>query len=160
MKVPASLAFHIAELYLEELDRALAKEEGSDAAIPLVVILDPFFRLAARHGSNSAINQVQGALFLPLMASFPSPTEVRPAKRMRTEGESQIPGYPDIIASSSFDDPTSREPDTTTLKRKLLRRMFEIASEPETPDSNRRKLYAFCRNNLDDEDEEEEEDDE
>ena len=40
--------------------------------------------------------------------------------------------------------------DKSSLRRVLLKLVFSVASEENTRDSNRRKLYKFWKSNLDD----------
>lgn len=56
--------------------------------------------------------------------------------------------YPNLIANACYVHSVSSEPeDGVALKRKLLRKVFEVASEPDTRDSNRRKMYALWKEN-------------
>jgi ribosomal RNA-processing protein 1 len=42
--------------------------------------------------------------------------------------------------------------DKGQLRKGVLEYMFEVASQEDTRDSNRRKLYAICKANVDEDD--------
>ncbi|THH13471.1 hypothetical protein EW146_g6749 [Bondarzewia mesenterica] len=77
-RVPLSLAYHLADIYLEELDKAFVTQSKNDelenAALPtpLSTILSPFFYLAARTSSNHAYERVQSAVLEPLFQTLAS----------------------------------------------------------------------------------------
>ncbi|KJA25902.1 hypothetical protein HYPSUDRAFT_134377 [Hypholoma sublateritium FD-334 SS-4] len=146
IRVPASLAYHIADIYVEELDKALANTPSPSPA-PLGLLLDPFFTLASRTSTSTTYKRIQSALFEPLFTALVPESEdggVRPkSKRIRLSEEAT---HPNIRANSCYSDPETEGPmDGTILKKKLLRRIFEIASQEETRDSNRRKMYTLWK---------------
>ncbi|PPQ67168.1 hypothetical protein CVT25_005769 [Psilocybe cyanescens] len=148
IRVPASLAYHIADIYVEELDKALASPKSSSPA-PLGILLGPFISLAARTPTSVTYKRIQSALFEPLFAAlspaFSQDDGPPKSKRIRLSSEAI---YPEIVASSCFADPELEGPqDGPVLKKKLLRKIFEVASEPETRDSSRRKMYALWKEN-------------
>lgn len=115
--------------------------------------MSPYFNLAARTPSNVTYQRIQSALIDPLFAA------------LSTEGESNAGGsnqkrskptaldntYPNIIANSCGTDPKEGPSDKVSLRKVLLARLFDIASEQDTRDSNRRKLYAVWKTYVDDE---------
>ncbi|KAF8807837.1 Nop52-domain-containing protein [Phlegmacium glaucopus] len=150
IRVPASLAYHIADIYVEELDKALGTATSPQPA-PLAVILEPFFYLAARSPTSTTYKRIQSALVEPLLnalASESDPEDDLPkAKRIRLS--SDTPTF--LKNNACFEDPKlDGHIEGATLKKKLLRRMFEIASQPETRDSNRRKMYALWKEGAED----------
>ena len=40
--------------------------------------------------------------------------------------------------------------DSPTLKKHLLKEMFDVASEPDTRDANRRRLYSLWKEHMED----------
>ena len=42
--------------------------------------------------------------------------------------------------------------DKIRLRKGVLQYIFEVASREDTKDSNRRKMYAICRTNVDEDD--------
>ena len=59
-KVPPSLAYHLADIYLDELNKALSAPSSKPA--PLTTLLAPFVELAARTPSRVVFGRVRGAL--------------------------------------------------------------------------------------------------
>ena len=68
-RVPVSLAYHLADIYLEELDKALARTEDALPA-PLTTLLEPFLTLAARTINKKTYERLQSALLEPLLSAF------------------------------------------------------------------------------------------
>ena len=156
IRVPASLAYHIADIYIEELDKALGTAT-SPLPAPLGTLLDPFFYLAAQTPTSTTYKRIQSALFEPLFNTLvpetvPEDTPSKP-KRIRLSSDTLA----DLKSNACLEDPElDGHMEGTILKKKLLRRMFEVASQPETRDSNRRKMYALWKEGAEDDDAEDE----
>ncbi|KAI8995285.1 Nop52-domain-containing protein [Trametes punicea] len=153
LRVPTSLAYHLADIYLEELDKALAHPSvPSPLPAPLSTLLEPFFTLAARTPTNTTHQRIQSALLDPLYTALGiarDSEELPSRKRLRLS----TPTYPNLISNACAKNPKEEGAmNGTALKIALLRRMFDIASEPDTRDANRRKLYAFWKDNMADND--------
>ena len=59
--------------------------------------------------------------------------------------------------NACVDDPKGEgKVEGSVLRKRLLRRVFEVASEPETRDSNRRKMYALWKDSVDEDEDEDE----
>ena len=150
IRVPASLAYHIADIYIEELDKALGTATSPQPA-PLGTLLEPFFHLVAQTPTSTTYKRIQSALFEPLLkALVPEPDlEENPPKAKRIRLSSDTLAY--LKSNACLEDPElDGHMKGAILKKKLLRRMFEIASQPETRDSNRRKMYALWKEGEDD----------
>lgn len=150
IRVPASLAYHIADIYIEELEKALGTVTSPQPA-PLATILQPFFYLAARTPRTTTYKRIQSALVEPLLDALASeidPEDDLPkAKRIRLN--SDTPNF--LKSNACLEDPElDGRMEGAILKKKLLRRIFEIASQPETKDSNRRKMYALWKEGTED----------
>ncbi|KAF8973522.1 nucleolar protein,Nop52-domain-containing protein [Flammula alnicola] len=150
IRVPASLAYHIGDIYVEELDKALGTSSSPPPA-PLGTLFDPFFALAARTPTSVTYKRIQSALFEPLFTALVlepiSEGEPPRSKRIRLSVETT---YPHIAANACYSDSEQEgRVDGATLKRKLLRRIFEVASQPDARDSNRRKMYALWKETYD-----------
>lgn len=61
-------------------------------------------------------------------------------KRARLE-----PNFQHVLDNSCISDPKEGPVDHANLRRALLRRIFDVASEEGTRDSNRRKMYALFK---------------
>ncbi|KAF8632999.1 hypothetical protein AX15_001596 [Amanita polypyramis BW_CC] len=144
MRVPTSLSYHLADIYLEELEKALSSSLSAPPA-PLYNLLKPFFSLAAKTQNKTTYQRCQSALFVPLFSALSDKSHFdgeRPSKRTRVcESE-----FPTMISNACFEKPKSEgcmEP--AELKKLLLGALSEIASLPDTRDSNRRRLLALCK---------------
>lgn len=163
-KVPPSLAYHLADIYLEELNKALTNSPSSSplesppSPAPLSTLLSPFFTLAARTSNNTTYQRIQSALLDPIFAALKVAAQAERAgededggpdrKRRRLDAQD----YPSIVSNSCATNPrVEGAMESGKLRAVLLKSMFEFASEAETRDANRRKLYALRKANMDDE---------
>lgn len=147
IRVPSSLSYHIADIYIIELEKALGSSPNTPPA-PLATLLDPFISLAARTHTAVTYKRIQSVLFEPLLNALDpgSSQSDEPPKAKRVRLSKDDVAYPNLLANACFDNPEQESSeDGPILKKKLLRRIFEVASEPETRDSNRRKLYALWK---------------
>ncbi|KAJ7925952.1 nucleolar protein,Nop52-domain-containing protein [Mycena leptocephala] len=148
IRVPTSLAYHLSDIFIEELEKALVSVPEPETILPapLSTLLTPFFLLAARTPISTTYKRVQSEVFTPLFSALDQP----PAqKRMRLDPEVQQQ-YPSLASNACFDAPLEGKIEGAILRKKLLRRIFEIASEPDTRDSSRRKMYALFKENTED----------
>ncbi|KAI9444884.1 Nop52-domain-containing protein [Lactarius indigo] len=152
-RVPLSLKYHLADIYLEELDKVLTWDSEAGEPCPPPVPIDtltfPFLTLLARTPSSHTFERVMSSVLEPLVHSLTPPGSDEPPskKRRRLLGNEMS-----FVAENSraSDLPTSNK---SSLRRVLLKQVFSIASEEDTRDSNRRRLYKFWKSNLDDDDE-------
>jgi ribosomal RNA-processing protein 1 len=149
IRVPTSLAYHVADIYIEELDKALGSTQEPLPA-PLAVLLGPFFTLAAQTPNSTTYKRVQSAVIEPLLSSL-SPESLlvdgveppKPKKRRLREETC-------LAKNACFASTSEGKVNGLELRKMLLRRIFVIASELTTRESNRRKMYAFWKENCDD----------
>lgn len=153
-RVPLSLAYHLADIYIEELNKVYsgeAFEESTQPPAPLVMLLSPFFALAARTPSTHTFERVQSAVLDPLLQALtPSHTEERSQSKRHRLLEND---YSSLLQCSCITDSKLEEKvDKITLRRAVLKTLFDQASDQEARDSNRRKLYAFWKSHVEEED--------
>ena len=152
MRVPTGLAYHLSDIYLEELDKALLNPPtSSHLPAPLATLLTPFFALASRTPKNTTYQRVQSSLFEPLLRALkPSHSEDPPSsKRPKLD----MPTYTTLVSNSCVSDPREEGPTgAIKLRKALLKHLLEVASNDGTGDSNRRKMYLFWKNHAEDED--------
>ncbi|EJD04195.1 Nop52-domain-containing protein [Fomitiporia mediterranea MF3/22] len=155
VRIPASLSYHLADIYLVELDKVLKPsddadadtEESAPAPAPLSPLLYPFFDLAARTNSNVTYQRVHDEildrLFLALKRQPVLSPEPPQRKRPRLENE---PTFENIRSNSCLEDPKKEDKvDSVQLRKDLLRKMFDVANGPDTRESNRKKLHALWK---------------
>lgn len=154
-RVPPSLAYHLCDIYVEELNKVLfAAIEVTDqphTPIPLARLLQPFVTLASRTPSNHTLERVRTAVFEPLLHSFASPTPTGLYSGDNLSGDAV---YTILGCNACLWDPNAEgRIGQTALHLGLLKLVFDTACDPDSRDSNRRKLYAFWKENvLDDDD--------
>lgn len=147
-----SLKYHLADIYLEELNKVLTwdSEAGGECPprAPLDTLIAPFLTLLARTPSNHTFDRVMSTVLEPLIQSFAAVGSAEPPskKRRRLLGNELT-----FVADNSC---LSNSPaaDKSSLHQALLKQVFSAASEQDTRDSNRRRLYKFWKGNLEDHD--------
>ena len=151
-RVPTSLAYHLADIYLEELDKALGNSPvESPLPAPLSTLLAPFLALAARTPTSITLQRIQSALLEPLLASLTSQRSSDEPSRKRPR--LSTPEYPNLTANACTTDPPKEDSlDPSALCKAVLKQIFDVASEPDTRDANRRKLYALWKEHMEDDD--------
>jgi len=148
-RVPSSLTYHLADIYTEELDKALANSPSpSPLPAPLITLLTPFFTLAARTPTNITFQRIQSAFLEPLIDAL----RVHSDEDDRPKSTLLHPAYDSLIANSCLTDPSEGALELNQLRNGLLRAMFNAASHQDSRDSNRRKLYALWKSNIEEED--------
>ncbi|KAI0720137.1 Nop52-domain-containing protein [Fomitopsis betulina] len=151
IRVPTSLAYHLADIYLEELEKVLGtSSESSPPPAPLSTLLDPFVALAARAPTKVTYERIESALLEPLFTALtPKPDDEPPSRKKPRLG----PAYSNIVANACATDPkTEGAVERVKLRKILLRRIFDVASEEDTRDANRRKMYNLWKIHTEDED--------
>ncbi|KDQ63212.1 hypothetical protein JAAARDRAFT_65281 [Jaapia argillacea MUCL 33604] len=147
-RVPGSLSYHIADIYLEELDKALSNPPIPDPLpAPLSTLLSPFFFIAARTPSAITYKRIQSSILDPMFIALnPSRAKEEDSSPQKKRLRLDEPTFENLVGNACMSDPGKEGVvGRGTLRGSLLRRMFEIASEQDTRDSNRRKLYAVWR---------------
>lgn len=150
-----SLAYHLADIYVEELDKALGMSEAALPA-PLSTLSQPFLTLAARTINKTTYERIQSALIEPLVSAFSSVSSEnededgeRSSKRPRlseTEFTHLVPNA--CVADPKIDGAAL----PAAVKKALLKQIFQVAGDDATSDANRRRFYAFWKRYADDED--------
>jgi ribosomal RNA-processing protein 1 len=139
MRIPTSLIYHLADIYLEELEKALI---GSPSAppVPLLIVLKPFFSLAAKTQHKTMYQRIQSALLDPLFSALSD--QDLPDDEPQSLGETD---FPTLVSNACLEKPgTEGRVERTELKKKLMRALLDIAESSDARDSNRRKLHTLC----------------
>ncbi|KAH8120081.1 Nop52-domain-containing protein, partial [Phellopilus nigrolimitatus] len=146
-RVPTSLSYHLADVYLTELDKSLASSPDSNPPpAPLSLLLDPFLNLAALTNSNVTYQRIYGELLEPLFLalkpppSFPAETHAKKRPKLLSE-----PAFDNIAANACLETPKEGKVEKSQVRKALLRKMFDIASGPNARETNRRKMYAVWK---------------
>jgi len=155
-RVPSSLGYHLSDIYLEELNKAV-KTSSPCPPTPLCTMLAPFLALAARTPSNVTCKRLQTSLFEPLLSDLAIASEystqdlsdgLEGPKRKRTKRPDPI--FQDLIYNSRRDENGPKAQTPNELRKSIYQAIFDVASQQETRDSNRRKLYAVWKEGMED----------
>lgn len=149
--MPTSLAYHLADIYLEELDKALGNSPvPSPLPAPLSTLLNPFIVLAARTINSTSYQRIQSALLDPLYTSL-STTHESDEPPSRKRPRLSVPSLSNLVSNACAERPKEEGAlSSSALKKTILKRMFDIASEPDSRDANRRKLYTLWKEHMED----------
>ncbi|KAG9314086.1 Nop52-domain-containing protein [Chiua virens] len=140
VRVPTGLVFHLAEIYLEELEKALSASD-SPTPVPILPLLSPFINLAASTLTSTTYKHLEESLFRPLLSDL-QPRPSNPKKRSRVSGLE----CPTILSNACPDVPCADSPVLpSTLRETILQKIFAVASAEDTRDANRRKMYALYK---------------
>ena len=147
MRVPTGIPYHLADIYLEELEKALSCSPSALPA-PLLVVLKPFFSLAADTQNKTMYQRIQSALLDPLFSALSD--QVHPdgepsSKRARLG----VNDFPTLVSNACLEKPkTEGRVDCAELKKKLVLVLSEYESS-DARESNKRKLHAFYKEWMD-----------
>jgi ribosomal RNA-processing protein 1 len=135
------LAFHIADVYLEELDKVLQPGSSSPATpVPLSVILATLLALLAQTPNKSTREHLHSAVLVPLLAALKPAMSTDRRKRPRVET------FSNVLSNACLDDPGSEGPlGQDQLQTGLLKILFEIAAQEETRPPNRKFMLSTYR---------------
>ncbi|KAH7108081.1 Nop52-domain-containing protein [Auriculariales sp. MPI-PUGE-AT-0066] len=166
-KIPQSLAYHLSDIFMEELDKVMS-QDSKLAPAPLATLLQPYLSLAASTGNARTFERISTAILRPLFAALqsavkkPAPSSdedgcERPAKRMRLDDAALSvlhPSYTATLTNARLNAPTGgmaamKVPD---LRSRLITWLFEQASKEDVREANRRKLYALWKEEMDEQD--------
>ncbi|KAF8527543.1 Nop52-domain-containing protein [Hysterangium stoloniferum] len=155
-RVPNSLGYHLSDIYLEELNKAV-KISSPCPPTPLCTMFAPFLALAARTPSNVTYKRLHTSLFEPLLSNLAIASEsstqdlsddLEGPKRKRTKRPDPI--FQDLIYNSRRDENEPKAQTPNELRKSIYQAIFDVASQQETRDSNRRKLYAVWKEGIED----------
>jgi ribosomal RNA-processing protein 1 len=147
--VPTSLATHIADIYLSELDAVLG--EGLGPA-PVVSLLAPHIALLV-HTSQIVHKRLMNVLFTPLLDAYKGDDEgddmgERPTKRRKASAEGSA--LSNIAANTAVNGKAVPQ---NVARSALLQALFKAAADEGAVETNRRKIYAIVRQEGDDDEE-------
>ncbi|KAF9041734.1 ribosomal RNA processing protein [Hymenopellis radicata] len=147
IKVPTSLIYHLADIYLQELDNAMSKPstDSTTRPAPLCGLVSPFLTVASRTPISTTYNRIQTALLTPLLSELSSEDRPPVAKRVRLEPGASDGTYRHLLSNACASCGDQDKLDEPILRGRLLRQIFNAASDPETRGSNRRKMYDLWK---------------
>jgi ribosomal RNA-processing protein 1 len=132
----------LAEIWLPELEKASTTSTSQKPA-PLKLVLAPFLELAAKTPNKVTYQQVQANLIDPLLLALSLREEPPRPKTAHVEDD-----FPNLLTNSCL-SPSDEPLNKSQLRKGVLEYIFGVASREDTKDSNRRKMYAICKTNID-----------
>ena len=147
-RVPSSLTYHLADIYLVELDKVYAEEQPENMAedrlpAPLSPLLHPFFDLAARTSSKVTYERVYTEVVDPLFKALKPVPRTPQTKRPKLLDSSTLEN---LLSNACFEDSKRKgKMEKSELHSLLLRKLFDVASGPDVKEANRRKIYAVWK---------------
>ena len=146
VRVPDSITYHVCDIYLNELEKAVSLD--GETRIPILALLMPFMELAATSHSKQMYNRVMESVltpFLTLCEQRMQPQDERRKRRKVDEDEEET--YTHIFArmrdDEDEDDEDEDDEGVARIRRHALRRIFAAASGSDTYAPSRRKLYEL-----------------
>ncbi|KAG8852684.1 hypothetical protein FRB96_008540 [Tulasnella sp. 330] len=158
-RIPTSLACHMSDVYLEELEKAINDSEPTPETIPILDLLYPFMTYSSQISVNSAYKRVMESILDPFLSAttntVTSDQEPHPKRVKRSSSSTFIPSpdYSAIISRANLRCiHKSIKPETLVvvatpdeLRVAFLKTLFDVASLPDARDVNRKKMYAFWK---------------
>lgn len=147
-RVPSSLTYHLADIYLVELDKIYAREQTKDVTedefpAPLSPLLHPFFDLASRTSSKVTYERIYTEVVDPLFKALKPVPRTPQTKRPKLLSS---PTFENLLSNACFEDSKRKENmENSELYNLLLRKLFDVASGPDVKEVNRRKIYAVWK---------------
>lgn len=155
-KLPHSLPYHVADIFLTEIERlssstlesATDSESSSPApvsrSIPVAPLLGPFYASLAVCPTTTMFTRFTDEVFTPLLDAALPPAPQPPAKRRKGAPKPRRPEYPATLALAvEGEGAKGEEAAGEKLGKAVLKRLFEEGGKAETSDVNRRRIYAF-----------------
>jgi len=146
-KTPTSLLYHLTDIYLEELDKALRATQTALPA-PLIQLLQPFIDLLGQTSSNITFTRINDSVLEPILnalsctSSSDNTSDPTHIKLCLTERDFTS------LCTNACTRAISTPESPAEVRISLLKTVFTSASHRDTRDSNRRKLYAIWKSGM------------
>ncbi|GAA5961482.1 hypothetical protein JCM8115_003464 [Rhodotorula mucilaginosa] len=147
-KVPLSLAYHLFDIYLDELDR-VASSSPDSSTLPLLALLSPMYSVAAHAPLQVMFARLVDNVFTPLLDALLGPKPEPNPKRRRGNAAKRAKerAYPALRAAArraaGVDDAVEEVAADARIGKQVLRRLFEEGGKEETGEAQRRRIYNF-----------------
>ena len=145
-KTPISIAYHILDIYITELENSVAdlSEEEEEALsshpIPLLKLVEPMIQELAVVNNKDHFKRIIVNVFEPLMDMLDAAKNEEPSSKRRRLAVEE----PDTDKES---DEALLRGQPATLKTDILQSMFSTGAKEETDPVNRKRLYKFAADN-------------
>ncbi|KWU41286.1 Nop52-domain-containing protein, partial [Rhodotorula sp. JG-1b] len=145
-KVPLSLAYHLFDIYLDELDR-VASSSPDSSTLPLA-LLSPMYSVASHAPLQVMFTRLVDNVFTPLLDALVGPKPEPNPKRRRGNAAKRAKerAYPALRAAArraAGVDAVDEAAADARIGKQVLRRLFEEGGKEETGEAQRRRIYNF-----------------
>lgn len=134
-KVPDGLTYHIADIFLDEWERAVTGDtdkESKKVPIPVQQLVQPFVDTVATCRSSIVYDRIMHAVFEPLLEAC------LVVQREMKEGVQDSTSEYHAIVSGADGTPSQ-------IRRQIFGSLFKAASLPSSNEARRRKLYRLYK---------------
>ncbi|GAA5961127.1 hypothetical protein JCM21900_002809 [Sporobolomyces salmonicolor] len=147
-KIPHSLAYHLADIFLDELERLCTATVSSESdtpsrTVPLNLLLTPFYTTLAAAPSLTLFTRFTDNVFSPLLDAALPPKPEPKAKRRKGASAPSRPEYPGIMQLALEGQGAEKGEEGEEIGKKVLKRLFVEGGKAETGDVNRRRIYQI-----------------
>ena len=173
VKVPDGITYHLADIYLEELERATStidgEEDGTPAKdVPLLALLQPFISTMATCHSGLVYDRIANEVMDPLLKdslALQGSERTKKRKAISQKASSKRKKADKVVSeeeSSDEDEESSCQFSHllrhtgiagagagAELRRKIYEAIFQTASRSDSLDARRRRLYKMCKDEED-----------
>lgn len=146
-KVPLSLAYHLFDIYLDELDRVASSSDDS-STLPLLALLSPMYSVASHAPLQVMFTRLVDNVFTPLLDALLGPKPEPNPKRRRGNAakrarERAYPALRAAVRRAAGVDAVDEAVADARIGKQVLRRLFEEGGKEETGEAQRRRIYNF-----------------
>lgn len=158
VKTPDGLMYHVCDIYLEELDKAVAqrdadaeRQKAERVYVPATMLLQPFFETVARCHAAHHFDRMMKAVVMPYLDDCLLRTEEQKAqshrstKRQRRQdvADEQVEERESACEFPSLLRQAGKAPDL--LRKEAFAKLFAAASQPTSVEARRRRIYKLCK---------------
>ncbi|KAL8278830.1 hypothetical protein RQP46_008701 [Phenoliferia psychrophenolica] len=140
-KIPTSVAYHISDLYIDELEKSLSSPLSSSiplpssSPLPLPLLLQPLFNTLATAPTTTLFARLSDNGFEPLfLAALPPKPEVGRHRKRKVEA---------VVEDEDLEFKSILGEQREETGRKVLKCLFEEGGKKETGEVARRRIYAL-----------------
>lgn len=127
-KTPVSVAYHVIDIYVEELERSLDDQSEEDPPAPVLDLLQPWIDALSSAASKAAFQRVLDNVFEPILADLQSEDA---GKRQKSD-----------LTPVTLEHTLAGQP--KKLDQAILKRMFDAGAAEATDPVARKRLYAYA----------------
>lgn len=136
IKTPTSISYHIIDIYLEELEKAVSaqgSEEGAEGQtpVPVVSLLQPFATTITLTSNKIHFQRILDNVFDPVLDGLITDSE--PASKKRRRMDVKPDTIPTVLAGQGED-----------TGKAVIKALFDSGASAETDSVTRKRLYMYA----------------